>query len=59
MPYVIKRADGAYVAPSGSPRSYTKKLTHARLFRTPEAAEHERCPENESVVPIENELARP
>lgn len=55
--YVIKRRpDGAYVAPSGSKSSYTRVLQNARVFATKEAAEGNRCPENEYVVPVEDEL---
>lgn len=50
-PYVIRRADqgGGWVTPAGSPGSYTGKLQHARRFPTLEAAERERCTENEIV----------
>jgi hypothetical protein len=50
MTYVIRRTDGAYVAPAGSQSSYTKHLDRARTFATREAAERERCPENEHVM---------
>jgi hypothetical protein len=48
--YVLQRDDGYFVTPPGSPRSYTRSLTCARRFDTREAAEAERCPENERVV---------
>lgn len=32
--YVIRRNDGAYVAPSGGRSSYTRLLQHAQLTRT-------------------------
>jgi hypothetical protein len=54
--YVIKRNDGAYVTPPGSFRSYTQRIQDARVFQSKETAEKERCPGNESVVTIENEL---
>jgi hypothetical protein len=55
--YVIKRSpDGAYVAPAGLKSSYTRVLQNARIFHTRESAERDRCPENEYVVPVEEEL---
>lgn len=57
--YVLVRSgDGAYVAPPGRAASYTKSLQHARIFDTKEQAERERCPENESIVPVEAALRR-
>ncbi len=52
MSYVIKRTDqgGGWVTPAGSAASYTHRLQDARTFSTKEAAEHERCPENEVVL---------
>lgn len=57
--YVLRRTDGAYVAdmsknPTGS--SYTNKLQHAQVFHTREAAERNRCIENETVVALEEIL---
>jgi len=57
--FVIRRDDGAYVAPLGSARSYTKHVEHARVFRTRESAERERCPGNESIVSVSDVLQRP
>jgi len=55
--YVIKRIpDGAYVARPGRASSYTKSLQHARPFNSREAADRERCPENEIVVLAELEI---
>lgn len=46
---VLVRFDGKYVAMPGSKNSYTAKLERARLFPTREAAERERCVNNEYV----------
>lgn len=56
--YVIKRIDGrgGYVARQGSPGSYTDKLQNARTFPTLESAERERCPGNEIIVPVRDEM---
>lgn len=51
--YVIRRRDGVFVAPVGSPCSYVKKLQDARTFSTYADAEREVCPGNEEIVPIE------
>lgn len=61
MPYVIERTDqgGGYVAPAGSRGSYVRELQRARTFPTREAAERERCPENERVVHTDDALRRP
>ena len=58
MTYVLNRTDQGrgYVTPAGSPGSYTAKLQDARLFPTREAAEAERCVENEIVVSAHTEL---
>lgn len=47
--FVIVRSDGAFVAPSGSPSSYTWDFLKARRYPTREAAERDRCPGNETV----------
>lgn len=52
---LIRIPDGSYVAdvarnPTGS--SYTRKLEHARIYPTREAADSDRCPENERIVDI-------
>lgn len=55
--YVIKRTNiPGYVAPSGSQITYTSTVTRARVFRTHEEAERERCVENEVVVLLSREL---
>lgn len=51
-PYVIVRTDGKFVTRPGSEQSYSDKLQHARPFETREAAERERCVENERVVSV-------
>lgn len=60
MPYVLKRTpDGAYVAdPRKNPtgRSYTRKLEHATVFPTREAADRDRCPGNEVIVSLDEVL---
>jgi hypothetical protein len=54
---VLKRtSDGKYVAKPGSKNSYTKYLQHARVFRTREEAERDRCPENERIVEVQDEF---
>lgn len=54
MSFVIRRTDqgGGYVAPAGSPKSYTHRRENARRYPTQVAAESERCPGNEVVVPL-------
>lgn len=54
MPYLIRRIDqgGGYVAPPGSPKSYTHSKYRARVFDTYAAADSERCPGNEIVVEV-------
>lgn len=47
---------GKYVACPGSERSYTNRLEQARVFRTPEGAEAERCVESETVVNVRHLL---
>lgn len=54
--YVLKREDGKYVAKVGMASSYTTKLQHARVFRSREDADRERCPENEMVSTVEQEM---
>lgn len=55
--FVIQREDGAYVAPSGSPRSYVRNVFDARAFRQRKDAERERCG-NEVVVDVNALLQR-
>lgn len=51
MAYIIRRTDqgGGYVAPAGSRGSYVQSPLDARQYPTEEAAEAERCPENEVI----------
>lgn len=60
MPFVLKRTDqgGGYVAQPGSKHSYTNKLERARQFPTKDAAEGDRCPDNEIVLDYDQELAQ-
>ena len=50
--YVLMRVDGkgGYVTAPGSGSSYTRDLLKARRYPTREAAERDRCPENEVAV---------
>ena len=51
--YVIQRTtDNRFVARPGSEHSYTPRLQHAQVFKTREAADMARCPENERVVAV-------
>jgi|JI10StandDraft_1071094.scaffolds.fasta_scaffold1817406_2 hypothetical protein len=44
MPYLLRRTgDGAYVAPDGSHKIYTRDRERARRFTSREAAEANRC----------------
>ena len=56
--FVLRRTDGAYAAPHGSVASYTRSLQFARIFNTREAAEQDRCPDNERVVSVADCLHR-
>jgi hypothetical protein len=56
--FVIQRDDGKFVTPPGQHKSYTTDLTKARVFPSREAAEADRCPENEQVVAIDNLFRR-
>lgn len=58
MGYVLRRTDGKFVTPSGSEHSYTSDLMKARIYPTRDAADTDRCVENESVVPVESLLQR-
>jgi hypothetical protein len=49
---------GKYVACPGSLRSYTNRLEEARVFRTRESAEKERCVENETLVDVNHLISR-
>ena len=50
--YILERTDqgGGYVAPAGSEKSYTKDPRHARIFKTVDDAELDRCVENEIII---------
>lgn len=52
--YLIKRLDqgGGYLAPSGSQHSWIKDKAKAQRFETYDAADRERCPDNEIVVEL-------
>lgn len=54
--YVLRRTDqgGGYVAPAGSKKSYTPMREKARRFPTKEAAEADRCEENEVIEPVDD-----
>jgi hypothetical protein len=54
--YILKRIDqrGGYVAPPGSLNSYTPNIIGARRFPTREAAEADRCVENEIILTYED-----
>jgi hypothetical protein len=53
MRFVIQHTEtGKYVSRPGSLRSYTNRLEDARVFRTREDAEKERCVENEETVDL-------
>lgn len=54
MFYVLQRTDqgGGYVAPPGSEKSYTHDAAKARKFDSREAAEEDRCVENEVIVRV-------
>jgi hypothetical protein len=53
MMFVIQHDEtGKYVSRPGSLRSYTNRLEEARVFRTREGAEKERCVENETLVDL-------
>jgi len=48
---VLRRTDqgGGYVTRPGTPASYTKNKAEARQYATREAAEVDRCPDNEAI----------
>jgi len=57
MTYILKRQpDGWYVAKVGARKSYTPKLQHARMFQSRDAAEGDRCPDNETITTVEDEM---
>ena len=53
--YILKRTDqgGGYVAPRGSNKSYVKNPREARIFRTINEAEQDRCIGNEVIIPLQ------
>ena len=55
MTYILRRTDqgGGYVAPSGSPSSYTRDPLRAKRYPTKEAAIADSCPENEVPVNLQ------
>lgn len=57
--FVLQRTDGKFVTPPGSEHSYTFDLMKARTFPTREAADADRCVENERVVAVADLLQRP
>ena len=54
--WLLKRMDqrGGYLARPGSRLSYTSNLRYAQRFSTQEAAERERCEDNEAPVRLED-----
>ena len=58
--WLIERTDqgGGFVSPPGSVKSYQRDPVTARRFDTAEAAEAERCIENERTVRLRDVLAR-
>ena len=56
--YVIKKTDqgGGFLAPSGRKETYTYDVSEARVFRSLEKANNEKCQLNEIVVDIESIL---
>lgn len=56
MTWVLTRnEDGAYVAPPGSPNSYTQNILKARLYRSRDEAQHDACG-NETPKPLLGEF---
>lgn len=51
--FLLKRTDqgGGWVAPAGSRKSYTHNRAKARRYPNREAAEADRCVENEVIEP--------
>ena len=53
MSFVLWHPEGRkFVAPSGQEHSYTRSILLARIFRTREEAEANRCVDSEVVRPI-------
>ena len=60
MAYLLKRTDqgGGYVSKPGMKSSYTRSAANARKFNTREAAESDRCVDNEIIVDLNPILDR-
>jgi hypothetical protein len=59
MQYIIIREDGAFVSDphsNGTGGSYTRNLQKARVYESRESAERDRCPGNESVSTVEEQV---
>lgn len=54
--FIIKRKDGQYVARPGAVHSYTFRLQSARVYKTLADAERDRCPENEYIITVADEM---
>ncbi len=56
--YLLKRTDqgGGFVAKAGHRTSYVPCLCYAKVFKTKEEAERDRCKENEVIVEMESIL---
>lgn len=54
--FVLICDNGRYVARSGSQSSYTNKLENAKIYKSREDADSDRCVENESIVNVSNIL---
>lgn len=53
--FLLKRvSDGKFVAKDGNITSYTMHINLVKIFPTREAAERNRCGENEIIVPLED-----
>ncbi len=60
MSYVLKRTDqgGGFVSKPGSKNSYTNNILRAKIFRTRDDAEQDRCIGNEIIINTD-ELIKP
>lgn len=54
MSFVLQRTDqgGGFVAQDGSGQTYTHSIRLAKKYSTREAADADRCPDNEVVVDV-------
>jgi len=52
--FVLQRTDqgGGYVAPPDSAKSYVQDVLEARVFKTREEADADRCVENEVIMEV-------